>query len=97
MAPYRNRLVVIDAVQFHVYELPWPDGVKRATLQHHLPHDPDYYPTGSPVIETSQGIMLVHEGDWIITRSTGEKFLCKPDVFKALWEPHRSSPIFTVQ
>lgn len=93
MAPYRNRLVVIDAVQFHVYELPWPDGVKRADLQHNLPRDPDYWPTGSPIIDTPQGTLLVHDKDWILTRSTGEKFLCRPTIFDALWEPYNPSPI----
>lgn len=96
MAPYRNRLVVIDAVQFHVYELPWPDGVEPATLQHAPPHDKDYWPTGTPIIRTKQGDLKVSEGDWIITRSNGQKFLCANDVFHALWEPHQESSIVSL-
>lgn len=34
-----------------------------------------------------EGDMVAEPGDWIITGAKGEKYPCKPDSFKATYEP----------
>lgn len=41
-------------------------------------------------IETLEGTMHASVGDWIITGVNGEKYPCKPDIFKKTYEPLRS-------
>lgn len=38
-------------------------------------------------IETLEGGHIVCPGDWIITGIVGEHYPCKPDIFKATYEP----------
>lgn len=38
-------------------------------------------------IETLEGRMLAHPGDWIIRGVQGELYPCKPDIFAATYEP----------
>ena len=38
-------------------------------------------------IETLEGTMHASVGDWIITGVNGEKYPCKPDIFKKTYEP----------
>lgn len=38
-------------------------------------------------IETLEGTMHANVGDWIITGVNGEKYPCKPDIFKKTYEP----------
>lgn len=38
-------------------------------------------------IETPEGTMHASLGDYIITGVNGEKYPCKPDVFKKTYEP----------
>ncbi len=38
-------------------------------------------------IPTLEGVMKASPGDWIITGVKGEKYPCKPDIFKATYEP----------
>ena len=38
-------------------------------------------------IQTLEGIMHANIGDWIITGVNGEKYPCKPDIFKKTYEP----------
>jgi hypothetical protein len=83
---FRKKPVVIEAVQF-TGEQPWPEGVEPAVLQHNLPRDRDYWPTGAPIIHTLEGPHLVRVGDWIITGVQGERYPCKPDIFAATYEP----------
>ena len=72
MAKYRKLPVVIEAERFYRLD-PWPEGVE-------LNDDEEY------VIETLEGNMKVSEGDFIITGVAGEKYPCKPDIFKATYE-----------
>ncbi len=54
----------------------------------------DVFPEGERVptyIDTLEGRMLVSDGDWIITGVKGEKYPCKPDIFKATYEPVEES------
>ncbi|WP_342480024.1 hypothetical protein NST07_20455 [Paenibacillus sp. FSL L8-0340] len=38
-------------------------------------------------IETLEGVMTASPGDWIITGVNGEKYPCKPDIFKKTYSP----------
>lgn len=45
-----------------------------------------YQTTREEKIETLEGVMLAQPGDWIITGVKGERYPCKPDIFKATYE-----------
>ena len=38
------------------------------------------------VINTLEGYLIISDGDWIITGVQGEKYPCKPDIFKETYE-----------
>jgi hypothetical protein len=38
-------------------------------------------------IPTLEGLMVAHEGDWVIKGVQGELYPCKPDIFAATYEP----------
>jgi hypothetical protein len=39
-------------------------------------------PSNKPFIVSSEGATFISPGDWIITEANGERYVCKPDVFK---------------
>lgn len=43
--------------------------------------------TGTLYIETMEGTMKALPGDWIIRGVQGEYYPCRPDIFKATYEP----------
>ena len=73
MAKYRKKPLIIEAEQFKSYTGDLPDGV---VLDDH----------GFVYVETSEGIMHVSLGDWIITGVEGERYPCKPSVFEKTYE-----------
>lgn len=42
-------------------------------------------------IETLEGVMHASAGDYIITGVEGERYPCKPDIFKKTYEPAKSA------
>ncbi len=38
-------------------------------------------------IQTLEGPIIARPGDWIITGIKGEKYPCKPEIFRASYEP----------
>ena len=68
---YRKKPVVIVAHQWNEGE-PWVEGM--------------ILKDGVPVIETLEGDHRVTSGDYIITGIKGEKYPCKPDIFKATYD-----------
>ena len=38
-------------------------------------------------VETTEGLMPVTAGDYIITRASGEMAPCKSDIFEQIWKP----------
>ena len=38
------------------------------------------------VINTLEGYLIISDGDWIITGVQGERYPCKPDIFKETYE-----------
>jgi len=69
---YRKKPVVIDAIQF------FP---KDAYTYNCVDYDGKNW-----IIKTLEGNMIVRAGDWIITGVKGEKYPCKPDIFKETYE-----------
>ena len=77
MAKFKKKPVIIEAVQFNAYG-DHPD----VMLDNNSP-------TGY-AIHTLENTKIKHEvcfGDWIITGVQGEVYPCKPDIFKATYEP----------
>lgn len=75
---FRKKPVIIIAELFQPDVIPWPDGV----------YETEKSPTGY-AIGTLENINTGHEvtpGDWIITGTHGEKYPCKPDIFKEIYE-----------
>ena len=76
MPKYRKKPVIIEAEQFWVNTLDgWPLGVYKDSNS----------PTGY-AIGTLEGFHEVTEGDYIITGVKGERYPCKPDIFKKTYE-----------
>lgn len=79
---FRKKPVIIDAEQFFPNEGRIPAGVFSSGLgDPRKRHDLDWE------IDTLEGRMIVHNGDWIITDVKGEKYACKPDIFLMTYEP----------
>jgi len=83
---FRKKPVVIEAVQITDE---WFDA----------DHPNPLHPIGTPErplvidplrrvvhISTFEGIMIGNVGDWIITGIKGERYPCKPDIFKLTYE-----------
>lgn len=76
---YRKKPVVIEATQYF-------KGADIAGVELSYPwQDTNREP--EPIIRTLEGVMVVQEGDWIITGIKGEIYPCKPDIFAAAYEP----------
>jgi hypothetical protein len=87
MAKFRKKPVVIEAVQFDVgsaHKTVLPDGV--VVTQHSAGAYNFNYMGFEFGIETLKGVMIVRDGDWIITGVKGERYPCKPDIFAATYE-----------
>lgn len=99
MAKYRKKPIVIEAAQWfkngdhpldgdprkegkivRYFRDPDIPGTKRCEHCNCKMHDHGW-------IDTLEGGHIVCPGDWIITGVKGEKYPCKPDVFKKSYEP----------
>lgn len=87
---YRKKPVIIDAA---VYKPGMEDGFMEEELGYFgawTPENGEWHKTGvkmSPFIRTLEGPHFVSEGDYIITGVKGERYPCKPDIFKLTYEP----------
>lgn len=91
---FRKKPIEVDAVQF-TGEIPYPEAVRGMYID--LVGRPEFGVEKDPrmkldldftaVIQTLEGMMYVHKGDWIITGIKGEVYACKPDIFDATYEP----------
>lgn len=78
---YRKKPIVIEAEQWHPgTEILGVDVSGAAQLAHGLTPDQAW-------IETLEGGLIVSAGDWIITGVAGERYPCKPDIFKETYDP----------
>jgi len=80
MAQFRNKPVVIEAMQF--------TGHNDIAMLRFCPMARDPIDCrANLIIQTLEGEMLVTVGDWIIRGVKGEFYPCKPDIFEATYEP----------
>lgn len=81
---YRKRPVEVDAIEFtdHGELDAWlADTIGRDKFMFLV--SPDRI---SLKIDTPEGTMTAHPGDWIIRGIAGECYPCKPDIFTATYE-----------
>ena len=81
---FRKKPVIIEAEQFFYGDIDSPETAalaERLGLSRNYPHSKLWE------IETLEGHHIVSNGDWIITGVKGEKYACKPDIFKLTYEP----------
>lgn len=81
---YRKKPVVIEAIEFN--------GWNWAECYQFVSDEPLFFPQEirkeeKIEIETLEGIMTASIGDYIIKGVQGEFYPCKPDIFKATYEP----------
>jgi len=81
MGKYRNKPIMVEAMQFTDEN---KDRVFNWITGNHYP----YYEKVNPVlrIQTLEGMMIAHFGDYIIRGLKGEYDLCKPDIFEQTYE-----------
>lgn len=99
---YRKKPVVIEAVRVTAadynpaLETPWdscpfseiPDWLEIAANDGTLiPHNRGSTDYASWDIKTLEGTMTAGPGDYIIRGVKGEIYPCKPDIFKATYDP----------
>ena len=82
MGFYRKKPVVIEAMQFTNETKDRVYNFVRCNCY------ADFTPEGDPAlrIETLEGEMTAHSGDWVIKGVKGEFYPCKPDIFEATYE-----------
>jgi len=73
MAKYRKKPVIVEATQWHAGDPPLP-GMRKSVL-----------PSAIYYVRTGQGVVPVHDGDWVI-KEDGEYSICKPDDFNWAYE-----------
>lgn len=72
---FRKKPVVIEAIQFRAGEI--DDRIASEVRMTEV---------GTLEIDTLEGTMTAHPGDWIIRGVSGELYPCKPDIFDATYE-----------
>ena len=86
MAQYRKKPVVIEA---EVYRKGLEDGFDCPRLECEYggkKNCKNQCGVGKPYIKTLEGYHRITEGDYIITGVKGERYPCKPDIFKMTYE-----------
>jgi len=94
---YCKKPIVIDAEQWFAHKGTETPGAASdsahtynqrlgvCTLTHNGMQAGTVYVAG-PHIHTLEGPLHVTDGDWVITGVDGEKYPCKPDIFRATYE-----------
>ena len=89
MGKYRKKPVVIEADIFKQgmedgvhFRRDLPKGVCPKGFEVNDPHDTVIY----PYIDTLEGRHYIDPGDYIITGVRGERYPCKPGIFKETYE-----------
>ena len=72
MSTFRSKPEVVEAHR-------WWTGKNVAGVY------PDPENEGFYLVDESWGARVIDDGDWVVTRGTGERFVCKPDVFEATY------------
>lgn len=96
----RKKPVIVDAVQFNPegrlwHEITFPDGVRKTSYDEVSllmgtsgcsAKPPCWSWDRMGYLPTLEGANIVSPGDWIITGVKGEKYPCKPDIFKLTYD-----------
>ncbi len=91
MKKYRKKPVTIEAVQFdgssaHKTAIArWMRGERYAYQRYAYPN-PSTRDLVGFAIETLEGTMIAHEGDWIVKGVKGEFYPVRNDIFEATYE-----------
>lgn len=92
MAKYRKKPIVVEA---EIYKPGMEDGIHYYLYSYDntIPENEvaEIAACGEPVeqvpyIDTLEGKHFISEGDYIITGIKGERYPCKPDIFKQTYE-----------
>lgn len=101
MGKYRKKPVVIEAFQMTKERRwdnsEWPDWLNQAWNRKpgenalwpdpNTPPEPGKKSSSILLCGTLEGVHVVTPGDYIIRGIKGEIYPCKPDIFKATYEP----------
>lgn len=82
---FRKKPVVIEAIQYTGDNL----GEVLQFISQHSDTKRKWWAGGGGklCIETLEGVMEASFNDWVIIGVAGEVYPCKPDIFKATYEP----------
>lgn len=83
MPKYKKKPVVVEAIQFNVDNL---DEVRDFVGDKFQKDEAGYY------IQTLEGNMFVHKGDFIIKGIKGEFYPCEQNIFRETYEPVIDDP-----
>lgn len=78
---FRKKPIIVEAMQFTDED---KDKVFNWITCNHYSDWEGGYPI--LVIQTLEGDMIAHLGDWIIRGVNGEFYPCKPDIFEKTYE-----------
>lgn len=85
MPKYKNKHVVIDAVQ-------WTGSAKSleeiTSTFPEMKWEPGQMVTKSFYVKTLEGLHIALNGDYIIKGVNGEFYPCQPDIFEKIYEPY---------
>ena len=95
---YRKKPIVVEAFQMTRHRRwnneEWPEWLHKAWNK--LTLDPGAFFSGFDqerlYLNTLEGEMKVDYGDYIIQGIRGELYPCKPDIFKATYDPVPNEP-----
>jgi hypothetical protein len=85
MPKFRKKPVVIEAHRLPAIDEDANDELIDFLLSADRDTESGY--DGELLIHTLEGVMTAKPGDWIIKGVSGEIYPCKPDIFKATYEP----------
>ena len=97
MARYRNKPVVIEAVQLrwdtwsemceHADVGKLEDGKPEGASKDNSTGEAFKEDGPGLLIPTLEGLMVASPNDWVIRGVNGELYACKPDIFEKTYEP----------
>ena len=93
MGKYRKKPMEIEAWQWNFSDDQEPppswmkDAFGRGLNMGGATFQPEHEDGPRICIATLEGTMVARAGDWIIQGVKGELYPCKPDIFKATYEP----------
>lgn len=81
---FRKKPIIIEAEQYQYFKA-IPGVIEFRQFRFFNEGEPEQK-IATAFIDTLEGRMEVHPGDWIITGVNGEKYPCKSDIFEKTYE-----------